>query len=250
MFQTVDQTEIYNRLGSRVDMDSIFDRYQFTEDDGEPIRVTSHGFRHYLNTLAQLGGMSDAEIAIFSGRKDVRQNQAYDHRTTDEVLAPVAQAAPSGFMGGGLVLQQGRELLNRSELLASGRPASHTTAYGYCVHDFAAEPCQLHRDCLHCAELECVKGERHREENLRRTRTETEQALARARVALSDEEYGADAWVRHHQGTLDRIDQWLAVLESPAVPAGARIRITPGGVQAVAGPGDAKPLPRLRGPSR
>lgn len=250
MFQTVDQVEIYNRLGSRTDVQSIFDRYQFTEDDGEPIRVTSHEFRHYLNTLAQLGGMSDAEIAIFSGRKDVRQNRAYDHRTTDEVLAPVIRAAPPGFMGGGLIPLQGRNLINRSELLASGRPASHTTAYGYCVHDFAAEPCHLHRDCLHCAELECVKGERHREENLRRTRAETEQALARARVALSDEEYGADAWVRHHQGTLDRIDQWLAVLDSPDVPAGSRIRIATGGAPAVAGPANAVPLPRLEGPPR
>ncbi|WP_439464280.1 integrase [Roseateles sp. NT4] len=227
MFQLVTQDDLYVRLGSQEHRSSIFDRYGYTEDDGSPMRVTSHAFRHYLNTLAQLGGLSDTEIAIFSGRKDVRQNRAYDHLTSDQVLAPIIKATAGGYRAE-LVLSKGRELYTRSELLALGKPASHTTEFGYCMLDFAAEPCQMHRDCVNCDEQECVKGEQHKEENLRRSRSEAEQALARARAALTDEEYGADKWVTHYVKTLGRIGELLSVLENPAVPVGARIRLAKG----------------------
>lgn len=57
-------------------MPSVFERYQFRERDGSAIRITSHAFRHWLNTVAQLRGMSDIDIAKWSGR-DLQQNQAY-----------------------------------------------------------------------------------------------------------------------------------------------------------------------------
>lgn len=227
MFQIVSQDDLYIRLGSQEHRTSIFDRYGYSEDDGSSIRVTSHAFRHYLNTLAQLGGLSDTEIAIFSGRKEVRQNRAYDHLSSDQVLAPVIKATEAGFRGE-LVASVGRQLMTRAELLALGKPASHTTEFGYCMLDFAAEPCQMHRDCVNCDEQECVKGEHHKEENLRRSRSEAEQALARARAALTDEEYGADRWVTHYVKTLARIEELLAVLENPAVPTGARVRLAKG----------------------
>lgn len=127
-----------------------------------------------------------------------------------------------------LVASTGRQLYTRSELLALGKPASHTTEFGYCMLDFAAEPCPMHRDCVNCDEQECVKGEQHKEENLRRSRSEAEQALARARAALTDEEFGADKWVKHYVKTLGRIGELLSVLENPAVPVGARIRLVKG----------------------
>jgi hypothetical protein len=81
---------------------------------------------------------------------------------------------------------------------------------------------------VNCEEHECVKGEHHKEDNLRRSRAETGQALARARAALSDEEYGADRWVQHHLKNLTRIDELLAVYEDPSVPVGARVRLARG----------------------
>ena len=89
MFSYLDQDDISRRLGGNGATRSIFERYGHTEDDGTPIDVRSHSFRHFLNTLAQKGGLSDAEIAIFSGRRDVCQNGVYDHRTSDEVQRPI-----------------------------------------------------------------------------------------------------------------------------------------------------------------
>jgi len=78
MFTCVDHGTITNALGKE-GRTSIFVRFGYTEDDGTPITLKSHSLRHYLNMLAQMGGLSSAEIAIFSGRKDVSQNRVYDH---------------------------------------------------------------------------------------------------------------------------------------------------------------------------
>lgn len=46
---------------------------------------SSHQPRHLLNTLAQRAMLSDIEIAFWSGRKNVEQNNVYDNRTWEEL---------------------------------------------------------------------------------------------------------------------------------------------------------------------
>lgn len=224
MFSCVDNQAITKHLGGRQDLYSIFDRFGYTEDDGSPIRLRSHSLRHYLNTLAQMGGLSSPEIAIFSGRKDERQNRAYDHRTSDEIQAPISEAIKAGFTGG-LVVAGSRDLISRDQFHSKGIMAAHTTEYGWCLHNFASEPCQMYRDCINCEEQECVKGDAHKEANLRLLEQETECLLGQARLALSEEEYGADNWVKHQSKTLERVQAMLAILADPSVPAGAGIRL-------------------------
>jgi hypothetical protein len=78
---------------------------------------------------------------------------------------------------------------------------------------------------VNCEEQECIKGDEHKESNLRKLKSETEYLLQQARAALNDDEYGADVWVKHQDTTLERIDALLRILEDPAVPNGARIRL-------------------------
>ena len=204
--------------------ESVFERFNYTEDDGTPIRLRSHSLRHYLNMLAQVGGLSSAEIAIFSGRKDSKHNRDYDHESSDEVQAPISEALKAGLTAG-LVAPGLRQLVTRSEFKGLGLLAAHTSEYGRCNHNFASEPCQLYRDCINCEEHECVKGEHHKEQNLRQQKAETEYLLKQAREALNEEEYGADIWVQHQTKTLERVDALLAIFDNPEVPAGARIRL-------------------------
>lgn len=224
MFNYVGYATISNALIRHDRQPSIFDRFGYAEDDGTPIEMNTHSLRHYLNMLAQMGGMSSAEIALFSGRKDVSQNRAYDHMTSDEVQAPISEAMSQGFMGD-LVTQEPRRLVARSQFSGLGASAAHTTDYGFCLHDFAGEPCQVHRDCINCEEQECVKGEKRKEANLRASKAETKRLLDAAKQALSDGEFGADAWVAHQIKTLERIDSLLSIYDDPAVPIGARIRL-------------------------
>lgn len=226
MFNCVSYAALDARFCTSRDSPSMFERFGYTEDDGSRIDFRTHALRHYLSMLAQSGGLSSAEIAIFSGRKDVRQNRAYDHMTSDEVQAPISEALRGGFTSELEPLHlAGRKLVTRAEFNGLGLTAAHTTEFGWCAHDFAAEPCQMHRDCVNCEEQECIKGEAHKESNLRRLKSETEYLLQQAREALSDEEFGADAWVKHQVTTLARIDALLLILEDPAVPTGARIRL-------------------------
>lgn len=226
MFNCIDYTSITSRFGVYEDRKSIFERFGHVEDDGSPIELQSHSLRHYLNMLAQTGGLSSAEIAIFSGRKDVRQNRAYDHMTSDEVQAPISLALRKGFTS---ELESSSDVrrnpVTRNEFKGLRLTAAHTTEYGWCAHDFSSEPCQMYRDCMNCAEQECVKGEAHKEANLRILKNETEYLLKQAQEALGEEEYGADTWVKHQVVTLARVNALLSILEDPAVPAGARIRL-------------------------
>lgn len=226
MFSCIDQGVITSHFGPSDGNTSIFERFSFTEDDGSPIDLRSHSLRHYLNMLAQTGGLGSAEIAIFSGRKDVKQNRAYDHMTSEEVQAPISQALRNGFTSElEPVARAGRELVLRSEFKGLGLTAAHTTDYGWCAHDFAAEPCQMYRDCINCEEQECIKGEEQKEKNLRLLKSETAYLLKQAREALGEEEYGADNWVKHQSATLERVNTLLSILEDPAVSIGARIRL-------------------------
>lgn len=226
MFTTADYSTITNHYGAPEGCSaSIFERFGYAEDDGTPIKLRSHALRHYLNMLAQTGGLSSAEIALFSGRKDQKQNRAYDHMTSDEVQAPISKALKNGFTSELELVQSGRNLIERHEFRGLGIPAAHTTEYGWCQHDFASEPCQMYADCINCEEQECVKGATHKEANLRKLKEETEYLLNKARQALGEEAYGADTWVAHQTKTLERVDALLAIFEDPNVPAGARIRL-------------------------
>ncbi|NMF88803.1 integrase [Aromatoleum petrolei] len=226
MFSCVDEGVITNHFGAREDRSSMFERFTYTEDDGSPIQLRSHSLRHYLNMLAQTGGLSSTEIAIFSGRKDVAQNRAYDHRTSEEVQAPISRALKEGFTSELEPLVSGsRGLVTRSEFKGLGLTAAHTTEFGWCPHDFASEPCQMYRDCINCEEHECIKGEEHKEANLRLLKSETEYLLRQAQEALSEEDYGADTWVKHQIETVERVNALLSILDDPAVSVGARIRL-------------------------
>jgi hypothetical protein len=75
----VTDQQISDMLDSRGGMPSVFQRFGMTEENGNPIRINSHMFRHWLNTLAQEGGMSQHEIARWMGRRRIDENAAYDH---------------------------------------------------------------------------------------------------------------------------------------------------------------------------
>jgi len=120
MIEPVTINQINTGFGTRVQhgFPSIFSRLGFAEPDGSPIRVTTHQFRHYLNTLAQAGGLSQLDIAKWSGRKDVRQNAVYDHVTPDQMLQKIRDAiGDDSKMFGPLAEIPKRMLIPRESLI-------------------------------------------------------------------------------------------------------------------------------------
>lgn len=229
MFQPITYRLVCTRLGRSNKTMSIFEKRGFRTEDGGQLFILSHMFRHYLNTVAQAGGLSDIEIAKWSGRKVIAQNRYYDHESDRDVMAKIRHAiGDSKLAVGPLANMDKRMLITRTEFADIKVITAHTNELGYCLHDFASLPCQIHGDHINCNEQVYIKGDTERENNLRCLQAETCGLLEKAKQALTDEEYGADTWVQHQMTLLSRLDQILQIIDEPAVQPGAVIQ--PSGV--------------------
>ena len=231
MFWPIAVGDVAGRICSKY-KETIFDLLDLKEDDGAPIRIRTHQFRHYINTLAQMAGMDQIDIAKWSGRVDVRQNAAYDHVSSVDVLAAIRQAIGNGVnpsLSIAIPAEAQLELIARAEFIRMKVPAAHTTDFGYCVHDFAMLPCQLHRDCINCDEHFCLKGEPRLERYIDFQIQETESLLGAASLGAQNGASGAGRWVEHQRLALSRLEGIRAVLRSHQVPTGAVI--SPAGVR-------------------
>lgn len=229
MIEPISINQINVGLGSKLahGRTSIFSRFGYVEPDGDDIAITTHQFRHYLNTLAQVGGLSQLDIAKWSGRKDIRQNAAYDHVTPGQMVQKIRDALGDGStMFGPLAELSKKPLIPRDEFARLVIPTAHTSDLGYCIHDYTMSPCELHRDCIHCGELVCIKGDEAKERRLRQQLEEAKVLLCRAEQALNDECYGVDPWLEHQKSTLDRMSQLCSIIDDPKVPIGAVIQMS------------------------
>jgi hypothetical protein len=223
----VDVAAIRSRLAGSSQRRNIFQRFGFAEDDGSVMRITTHQFRHYLNTIAQSGGLSELDIAKWSGRVNVSQNAAYNHVSDRDVLALVREAiGDETRMFGPLSKVPTKALIPRDEFARLKVQTAHTTEFGYCIHDFTMLPCQVHRDCMNCDEQVCIKGDTAKEAAIRHCRATTRELLDEALVGEKGGEFGASRWVEHQSGTLERLNQLCAILDNPRVPSGSVIQPT------------------------
>lgn len=222
--------QICSRLGkSGSAANTVFERFNLTEDDGSPISLTSHQVRHYLNTLAHANNVSEIDVAMWSGRADVGQNKIYYHLQPDNILAKtrsLVTATASQLFGGDLSIQKPRVAIRRDSAGTIRTGSAHITDFGMCTHDYAMSPCEIHRDCLNCNELVCVKGDVVKTANIKFVKYETENLLREAEVAEGASAYGASRWVKHHRQTLQHCVQLLRILEDPEVTPGALVKLT------------------------
>lgn len=228
--EALNQGFIATGLGNRSKhgFKSVFENLGLFGADGSPVVIRTHQFRHYLNTLAQAGGMSELDVAKWSGRKDIRQNDVYNHVSDRDVQARLIELrrGARGHSSTELTPQVRISLIPREKFKEMGIQAAHTTDFGMCVHDFVMSPCALHQDCTNCNEQVCIKGDEFGEANTRAKHEETAELLAEAKSAEADELYGASRWVEHQQLTYDRLTELIAILDNPQIPRGALIRLT------------------------
>lgn len=221
--------QISNRLGENKSATSVFSRFELKEDDGTAVSLSSHQVRHYLNTLAQSNGISEMDVAMWSGRISIKQNDDYGHVTPGSILnklTAVVTSSKSVLFGGDLNTPKVRVVAARDSVGNLKNLTAHITDFGMCTHDYAQTPCQIHLDCLNCNELVCVKGDVVKTENIRRLRDSTEILLLEAEKAEQVEVYGASRWVTHQQRTLQHCNQLLKILDSSSVEVGALVKLT------------------------
>jgi hypothetical protein len=207
---------------------SIFEKRDLRDEKGKLLFLKTHMLRHYLNTLVrQTGMLTEDEIAQWSGRKQVHQNATYNHHSDRDVIAKLRAAVGDPSISVGPFTNIDNRVFTRREEFASIKViTAHTTEFGYCIHDYAQSPCQVHQDCMNCNEQVCVKGDARAEENLRKTRKELERLQEDARVAFSEDVLGAADWFKYQTKTLERVNQLLAIIDTEEVPQGAVIQLS------------------------
>lgn len=217
-------------LGSRVahGSPSIFTRLQLTEPDGSPLVIHSHQLRHYLNTLAHIGGLSQLDIAKWSGRKNIRQNVVYDHVTDDQALEIVRKSiGDSSQLFGPLGKLPVRLPISRDEYAILKVQTAHTTDIGFCINDFTMFPCEMHLDCLFCKNLVCLKRDKEKRKRIKHRLEEAQDLLAKAQEAVQEGYYGSDRWLDHHKQTVARLTELHNMMEDNNIHDAAVIQLAP-----------------------
>lgn len=201
---------------------SAFERFDVREPDDSFCRVTSHQFRHWLNYVADKGGLPVDLQTRWLGRENPRDTDAYRHATVDERLAWVKDGIRNGQLSGATAdafFELPRS--KRDVFLEAEIQAVHVTAFGLCLHDFAVTPCQYHLNCVRgCPDYLRTKGSCSERDHLVQIQLATERALAGAK-ARGDV---AQAWVNHYEQTLVGIRRALAVDEDSSSADGTLVR--------------------------
>jgi hypothetical protein len=224
---------------------TIFERYGYAGSDGQPLTLKSHAIRHLLNTEAQRSGMTDDEIAWWSGRKNVHQNQVYNHVTEQERVDRARKYTNDSTALATTPVEpdQGRSVITHGhwKIDVGHRPvfwANHEiqprvaglqTLYGRCDHDWALAPCEGFVTCLNCSDHSCVKGQGSDEQmKLQRVKDLIKKVsadVAQARGAVRDGDWGAADWLEVQTKWLAKITELANILESAEVPEGSIIKL-------------------------
>lgn len=230
MFEPLRYHHVSNALGQNARAGSVTVFQRVGLDPDRRVSIKSHQFRHWLNTLAQGASLSQVDIAKWSGRVNTHQNSAYDHESSNEIVARIRSAVGDHDKTIGPLADIPKNLpVSRAEFAEMAVPTAHVTLYGFCIHDFTTTPCEMFRKCLDCREHVCVKGVPGKVERVRQALAAAHHQLDLALVAVADEVYGAGDWVATHRMTVDRLGQLLAILTDPKIADGAVIQLSASG---------------------
>lgn len=208
---------------------SLYSRTSVPRELYEDINITSHQPRHFLDSIANAANMDTFDIAAWAGRKNVRQNDAYDHIGADEraaemrpsVIAALEAAAPDARVSRYIPIR-------RSELDANEMRSGHITDLGYCVHDFSESPCGRFGEHISCEEHQIVKGDAKCESNIRAALQEQVRLLNIAKRALLRGNQSARTWLETHERQLELLQDIATILDDPKTEDGSLVRLSGG----------------------
>ncbi|RIY03766.1 hypothetical protein D3218_03250 [Aureimonas flava] len=227
--------QIADFLGGRVSdrgaAKSVFERFGFVDENGRPFEMNSHMFRHWLNTMAQQGGMGQHEIARWFGRKDVGQNTAYDHRSAMQMAEEARELLATGKVIGGVGARHDRlPPIERPKFRAAVFATGHTTDLGMCGSDWSLTPCLKHGACGHCEELFIEKGNPDQKCRAETMLEEHEWLLERALEEVAEETFGASNHLNHIRLIVNGLRRIVAVHNDPSIPDGTLVHVNPEGL--------------------
>lgn len=200
-------------LSGRAACASVFERYSVLGADGQPLRIRTHGLRHFLNHLLDEGGAPDLVQTKWFGRKHAADTKAYQHLTYAQRSAQVAEEVMGGRMQGKLVEEMKALPAERMRTFLAARiHAIHDVGPGMCIHDFQLSPCERHLQCTaSCEDFLWISGDEERCEELKRQAAVVHLSLRTASETGRNTHARSD-WHRHLTHRYAQLMQQLAAL--------------------------------------
>jgi hypothetical protein len=220
---------INNQISPRpkVKMQILWQRFNKVNEDGNPLSLTTHQFRVWLNTHAKIGGVDDWKIAQWSGRADFRQNAAYDLRTLEEksLLQTALMVSSYDDTPSVVALRKVRLPVPLKSVGVDREGVADFTGIGFCVHNFAQTPCTKAGECVSCKEHVCIKGIPETLEELQLLEAKVAAEFEYAKQEAGDDTFGADRWVTHLGWKLAHIRTLIKSKTDESLPDGTIIRV-------------------------
>ena len=230
-FVAVSSSAIMDLLGAHhgKGQHCIFSDHGFKEPDGSAIRLRTHQLRHYLNTLAQRDPLEPIDLAMWSARTDVEQNEKYDHESADELLTRIRDAIGDPDKMKGSLADLPKSLpISWDEFRRKRILNALTTDTGYCTHEYTMVHCPWHSHCIDCEDHLYQKTPKTRAA-IQRLCDEAETQIGNAERAGNQGYAGANRWLDKHRATFARLQQVRAIMEDPTID-GTFFQIPPTGI--------------------
>ncbi len=230
---------------------SIFDRHGYKGDDGESLQLRSHQIRHLLNTEGQRGKMTEEEIAWWSGRIDLAQNETYNGMSEQErvdrnkgilanehghvVIVKVNPYSSEPKATGSIETYghwqvDSRKPASLHDLDVQPKLTNINTLWGRCEHDYALSPCEGFANCLACNEHVCIKGngqdDREKLDRIQGLMSRIATEIEKANAQIKEGDWGAEEWLDYQTKWHAKLQELVEILQSSKTEDGARIKIS------------------------
>ena len=204
---------------------SIFQRWGYGD-----YSMSTHQFRHLLNTIANTNGMDSMLLAKWSGRADMKQNRVYDHTSVEDRnfgLIEMQKNEVGTVNTDSTFTFQIATPRTLQELNTKTTLSMHTTEFGLCTHSYIDEPCLKYRNCLNCTEHVCIKGDEEKKKRLQDRLRKEKILWAKDEEAVSKNITGAKVWLEMRELTIKRCEQMIALLDDPNILDGTPLSLPP-----------------------
>jgi hypothetical protein len=232
----ISKAQISHDLGSKPGGTTIFYRHDLIDPStGKPWKLQSHQPRHLLNTLAQSRHVSETLIAFWSGRKNVAQNEWYNHVPHEvfiQAYVTMGANAPRDLAAVGpladKVEKRARlEAISYDEALRLEVGSIISTRFGLCRHNYALTPCPKDKNCISCGENTFVKGDSCQIAEAQKQLEISRNAVRNCQKAMDEGEPGVERWLPKHEEAASRWEMALARLTDPNIADGTLITLPP-----------------------
>lgn len=208
----ISEQQISDFICGRPGVAAVFERYGIEGPDGSTLKVSSHAFRHWLNDCYDRGGLSDVEQAVYFGRRNPKDNRAYQHMSPQERARAAREALMKGTMKGPVADKIRGLPINRQEaILAIRVQAVHVVPGGACFHQFSQTPCPNQMACKSgCGDFHWQTDDQVQTRELAFEKSFLEVAVDTAKREVAEESYGADVWLKHNMDKLAQVERCIA----------------------------------------